>query len=348
MPPASSWSSRSSAPSSASDVSSCLLGLAPRLDHLVDPALEEERALGHVVVLALEDLLEPADGLGDRDVLARRAGEGLGHEERLREEALDPARALHGQLVLVGELVDAEDGDDVLQLLVALQHLLDLVGHAEVLLADDVGLEDRRGRVQRVDRGIDALLGDRPGQRRRRVEVREHRRRRRVGEVVGGDVDGLHRGDRALARGGDPLLELAHLGLQRGLVADLRGHAPEQRRDLRAGLDEAEDVVDEQEHVLAALLAEVLGHGQARQGHAHARARAARSSGRTRASVFVEDARTPSSRATGRCPRGSARPRRRTPTGRSCSSAMLRISSWMSTVLPTPAPPNRPTLPPLA
>ncbi len=32
----------------------------------------------------------------------------------------------------------------------------------------------------------------------------------------------------------------------------------------------------------------------------------------------------------------------------SCSSAMLRISSWISTVLPTPAPPKRPTLPPLA
>ena len=30
----------------------------------------------------------------------------------------------------------------------------------------------------------------------------------------------------------------------------------------------------------------------------------------------------------------------------SCSAAMLRISSWMSTVLPTPAPPKRPTLPP--
>ncbi len=30
-----------------------------------------------------------------------------------------------------------------------------------------------------------------------------------------------------------------------------------------------------------------------------------------------------------------------------CSSAMLRMSSWMRTVLPTPAPPNRPTLPPL-
>ena len=32
----------------------------------------------------------------------------------------------------------------------------------------------------------------------------------------------------------------------------------------------------------------------------------------------------------------------------SCSSARLRISSWMITVLPTPAPPNNPTLPPLA
>ena len=29
-----------------------------------------------------------------------------------------------------------------------------------------------------------------------------------------------------------------------------------------------------------------------------------------------------------------------------CSWAMLLMSSWMSTVLPTPAPPNRPTLPP--
>ena len=31
-----------------------------------------------------------------------------------------------------------------------------------------------------------------------------------------------------------------------------------------------------------------------------------------------------------------------------CSCARLWISSWMITVLPTPAPPKRPTLPPLA
>ena len=156
--------------------------------------------------------------------------------------------------------------------LVALQDLLDPVGDVVVLLAEDVRLEDRRRRVERVDRRVDALLGDRPREHRRRVEVGEHRRRRRVGEVVGRDVDRLHRGDRALARRGDALLQLAHLRLQRRLVADLRGHAAEERGDLRAGLHEAEDVVDEEQHVLALDVAEVLRHRQAGQRDAHARA----------------------------------------------------------------------------
>jgi hypothetical protein len=48
----------------------------------------------------------------------RRVGELLGHEERLRQEALDLAGARHDQLVLFGQFVHAEDGDDVLQRLV--------------------------------------------------------------------------------------------------------------------------------------------------------------------------------------------------------------------------------------
>ena len=223
-------------------------------------------------MLAVEDLAERAHRLADRHVDARGARELLGDVERLRQEALDLARALHEHAVLVGQLVDAEDGDDVLQLAVALQHLLDLVGDVEVLLADDLGLEDRRRRVERVDRRVDALLGDRPRQRRRRVEVGEHRRGRRVGEVVRRDVDRLDRGDRALAGRRDPLLQLPHLGLQRRLVADLRRHAAEQGGDLGAGLHEAEDVVDEEEHVLPLLVAEVLRHRQPRERDAHARA----------------------------------------------------------------------------
>src|SRR3954447_5399539 len=242
------------------------------LDDLVNAALHEERRLGQLVVLAVDDLAERAHGVVDRDVGARGAGERLGDVERLRQEALDLARALHRHLVLVGELVDAEDRDDVLELLVALEDLLDARRDLVVLLADDVGLEDRRGRVERVDRRVDALLRDAAREHRRRVEVREHRRGRRVGEVVGRHVDGLHRRHRALARRGDPLLQLAHLGLERRLVADLRRHAAEQRGDLGAGLDEPEDVVDEQQHVLA-LLAVVLRHRQAGQRDAHAGAR---------------------------------------------------------------------------
>ena len=276
-------------------------------------------------MLAVEDLAEAAHRLGDRHVLAAAAGELLGDEERLREEALDLAGAGDRLLVLVGELVDAEDGDDVLQLLVALQHLLDLGRGAVVLLADDVGLEDRRGRVERVDRRVDPFLGDRPRERRGRVEVGEHRGRRRVGEVVGGHVDRLDRGDRAALGRGDPLLQFAHLGLQRRLVADRGGHPAEQRRDLGARLDEAEDVVDEEQHVLAALLAVVLGHRQAGEGDAQAGARAARSSGRRRASS-CRSRPTLSSRARGRCPRASARRRRRRRRGpraprRCCGSA---------------------------
>ena len=100
----------------------------------------------------------------------------------------------------------------------------------------------------------------------------ERVRRSRVGEVVRRDVDRLHRGDRAGSRRGDPLLQLPHLRRERRLVADGARHAPEQRRHLGARLDEAEDVVDEQEHVLA-LVAEVLGHRQAGEADPQARAR---------------------------------------------------------------------------
>ena len=100
----------------------------------------------------------------------------------------------------------------------------------------------------------------------------ERGRRRRVGQVVGRHVDRLHRGDRALGGGGDALLQRAHVGRERRLIADRRGNAAEQRRHFRARLGEAEDVVDEEQHVLA-LVAEMLGDGEARERDAHARAR---------------------------------------------------------------------------
>ena len=39
--------------------------------------------------------------------------------------------------------------------------------------------------------------------------------------------------------------------------------------DLAASLDKAEDVVDEQQHILVFLIPEVFRHGQPRQSHPH-------------------------------------------------------------------------------
>src|ERR671916_777729 len=161
------------------------------LDGLIYVAHEVEGLLGQLVVPTLDDLLERADRVLQLDELALEAGELLGDEERLREEALDSARPPDDDLVLLGELVDAENGDNVLELLVALQDVLDLLGDLVVLVADDRGVEDRGRGGQRVNRRVDALLGEVTRELDRRVEVGKHRERSRVGEVVRGDVDRL-------------------------------------------------------------------------------------------------------------------------------------------------------------
>src|SRR5690606_15780344 len=115
-----------------------LLGL---LHRFLDAADHVERLLRQVVVLTLDDPLETANGVLQGDVLTGGAGEGLGHGERLGEEALDLAGARHRPLVLVGQLVHAENGDDVAQLLVALQVALHRARGVVVLLADHQRIE---------------------------------------------------------------------------------------------------------------------------------------------------------------------------------------------------------------
>src|SRR5690606_26991104 len=97
------------------------------------------------------------------------------------------------------------------------------------------------GRVERIDGRVDAELRDRARENGGRVEVGEGRRRGRVGEVVGGNVDGLNRGNGALGRRGDALLQGAHFRGERRLVTDGAGDTAEQSGHLGARLREAED-----------------------------------------------------------------------------------------------------------
>src|SRR5437879_2938004 len=94
------------------------------LSGFVDRAHHVEGLLGQTVVLALEDFFEAAHRLGDRHEAALAAGKTLSHAERLGQESLHLARSRNSLLVVFGQLLHAEDCDDVLQVLVALHDLL--------------------------------------------------------------------------------------------------------------------------------------------------------------------------------------------------------------------------------
>ncbi len=61
------------------------------------------------------------------------------------------------QLILLAQLIDAEDGDDVLQVLIALKRLLHLAGDVVMLFAHDQRVQDATGRTQRIDRREEPL-----------------------------------------------------------------------------------------------------------------------------------------------------------------------------------------------
>ena len=172
-----------------------------------------------MVVFAVDNAFEATDGVLQGDVLAGRAGEGFGHEERLGQEALDFTGTRHGVLVFLGQLIHTENGNNVLQLFVALQHTLYRSGHFIVILTDQVRIEQARGRVQRIHSRVNTLLSDAAAQYQRGVQVGEGGGGRRVGQVVRGNVHGLEGRDRTLLGRRDAFLQQTHFQGQRRLIA---------------------------------------------------------------------------------------------------------------------------------
>jgi hypothetical protein len=70
--------------------------------------------------------LEGGDVVSKADKLARSASEHLSDVEGLGHELLDLAGARDSDLVVLGELVHAENGNDILEILVILESLLQL------------------------------------------------------------------------------------------------------------------------------------------------------------------------------------------------------------------------------
>src|SRR5262245_53934339 len=113
------------------------LQLFSLLEHFFDGPLHVESLLGNFIVFALGDFTEALARIRQLHVFPGESGELLGHVERLREEPLNLARARHRQLVFIGEFVDTQDGDDVLQVLITLQDSFDNLSAIVVVLAED-------------------------------------------------------------------------------------------------------------------------------------------------------------------------------------------------------------------
>ena len=89
-------------------------------------------------------------------------------------------------------------------------------------------------------------------------KMSEGRRRRGIGQVVGRNVDRLNGCDRTFVRRRDAFLQLTQVGGQGRLITDGGRHASEQGRNFGISLGETEDVIQEQQHVAAFVVAEVL------------------------------------------------------------------------------------------
>ncbi len=205
-------------------------------------------------------------------VLALPAGKYLGHKHRLREKALDTPCPAHGELVFLTELLDAEYGDDVLKVLVTLQHPLYLAGNLIVFVANHGRRQDARGRYQRVDGRVKPLFGNGPLQRNHSIKVTKCRHHPGVSIVIRRNINCLKRGNRAMFGGRNPLLQLTHFRSQSRLVAHGRRHTPQQRGNFHSGQSIPVDIIDKEEHILVLNVAEVFRHGQPGESNAQANA----------------------------------------------------------------------------
>ncbi len=99
-----------------------------------------------MVIFTFDNRFERCDRVFELDEHTADAGEDFRNVEWLRQELLDLTRTGHGQLIFFGQLVHAENGDDILQRLVLLQGFLDFTRCFIMLFTDNARLKNTRCR----------------------------------------------------------------------------------------------------------------------------------------------------------------------------------------------------------
>ena len=154
-----------------------------------------------------------------------------------------------------------------------MQNLLHAFGDIVVLLANDRRRQNTACRIERIYSRINTLGSDIAGQNRSRVQMRKSRRGRRVCQVIGRNINCLYRSDGSLLGRCDPFLQRAHFCRECRLIADGGRHTSKQCRNFRTCLCKAENIINEQKHVLILDIAEILCHCQSGKSDSHSGSR---------------------------------------------------------------------------
>jgi len=182
--------------------------------------------------------------------------------EWLGQELLSLTGTGDSQLVFFGQIVHTENSNDILEGSVVLEQLLHTTSSVVVNLANNGWVEHTRRGVQWVHSWVDTELSKGTVQHSVGIKMGEGGGWSWISKIISWHVDGLDRGDGSGLGRGNSLLEGTQICGEGWLVSDSGWDTSEEGRHFGASLGEAEDVVDEEEHILVLLISEVLSDGE--------------------------------------------------------------------------------------
>ena len=134
---------------------------------------------------------------------------------------------------------------------------------------DNMGIQNTRCRVKGIDGRINTQFGDLTRQYGRCIQMGECCCRSRVGQVIGRNINGLYRCNRPFLRRRNTFLQGADVCAQCRLITYGRRNTTEQSRYFRTGLNETENVINEQQYILMFFITEVFRHSKTRKAYTH-------------------------------------------------------------------------------
>mmetsp|Transcript_41362 Transcript_41362/g.62759 ORF Transcript_41362/g.62759 Transcript_41362/m.62759 type:complete len:460 (-) Transcript_41362:208-1587(-) len=182
--------------------------------------------------------------------------------ERLRHELLHLTSTGDNKLIFFRKLIHTKNGNNILKTLVILEKLLGGTCDLVVVVSNHTRVKHTGGGVKGIYSGVNSKLCNGTRKHSGSVKMGKGGGGGRIGKIISRHVNSLHRGNGSLGSGGNTLLKPTHVCGECGLVSYSGRNTSKKGRHLGTGLGEAENVVNEEKHILSLLVTEVFGNGK--------------------------------------------------------------------------------------